>query len=91
MALATRQRLAATLRPYCRVFLLARGGSDDAIETRVRRCPHCQSERIAPLGKVSAAQGLLKISHQCEESQKPFVYVRRPVDFAPPPDIRRSL
>lgn len=68
---------------YVRVFCLARGASEDAIETRTKRCPHCQSEVISPSGHVAAHAGLVKVDYRCDGCGRPFVFVRRPLDFGP--------
>jgi hypothetical protein len=75
-ARATREHVAATVRSYRRAFLIARGANDDAVETRVLRCPHCQSERVRARGPVTAARGVVKTAHRCEACDKPFVFVR---------------
>lgn len=48
-------------------------------ETRARRCPSCQSERIAPSGHVTASDGLIKAKHACETCGIPFWFVRTAV------------
>jgi hypothetical protein len=48
-------------------------------ETRERRCPACQSERIAPVGHVKAAGGLIKSEQQCEACGTGFVFVRKAI------------
>ena len=48
-------------------------------ETRERRCPACQSEAIAPAGRVLAADGLIKVKHQCETCGAAFFFVRKPL------------
>ena len=35
-------------------------------ETRARRCPYCQSERIAPGGRITAGAEMLKVELRCE-------------------------
>jgi hypothetical protein len=46
-------------------------------ETRERRCPACQSEAIAPVGRVSAAGGMIHVEHRCEACAIGFVFVRK--------------
>jgi uncharacterized protein (DUF983 family) len=48
-------------------------------ETHERRCPACQSEAIAPVGHVEAADGLIKVQHRCEACGKAFLFVRKPL------------
>lgn len=48
-------------------------------ETRERRCPACQSDAIAPAGRVLAADGLIKVKHQCETCGAAFFFVRKPL------------
>jgi len=63
-------------RPLRRVLALARGASDEAIETWERRCPYCRQEAVAPTGNVSAANGKIHVEYRCEGCAKPFVFVR---------------
>jgi hypothetical protein len=46
-------------------------------ETRERRCPACQSERITPVGHVEAAGGMIKLAQQCDACGTAFLFVRK--------------
>jgi hypothetical protein len=48
-------------------------------ETRERRCPACQSEAIAPVGHVLAADQLIKVKHRCDTCGAAFFFVRKPL------------
>ena len=48
-------------------------------EVRERRCPYCKSERIAPGGRVLAADRMIKAEHRCEACGTLFLFVRRPL------------
>jgi hypothetical protein len=49
------------------------------LETRERRCPACQSEDIAPVGHVLAADQLIKVKHRCDTCGAAFFFVRKPL------------
>jgi hypothetical protein len=52
--------------------------TEDALpETRERRCPACQSEQIAPVGRVIAADGLILAEHRCEVCGRTFLILER--------------
>ena len=48
-------------------------------ETRERRCPCCRSERIAPVGHVLAADGMIKAQHRCVTCGTVFLFVRKAI------------
>jgi formate dehydrogenase maturation protein FdhE len=49
-------------------------------ETRERgSCPVCQSERIAPVGRVMASDGVIKVQHRCDACETAFWFVRKPI------------
>ena len=48
-------------------------------ETRERRCPACQSEAIASVGRVIAPGGMIHVEHRCEACGIAFVFVRKPL------------
>jgi len=48
-------------------------------ETRERRCPACQSERIALAGHIKAAGGLIKSEQRCEACGTASVFVSKAV------------
>jgi hypothetical protein len=87
-ARAVRAHVVAARRASRFKFTLVRGANDDEIETRVRRCPHCESERVTPTGRVVAGDKLLRISHRCDGCDKPFVYVRTSRDLFDRPEPR---
>jgi transcriptional regulator NrdR family protein len=45
-------------------------------ETRERRCPSCQSERIVYAGRIIGAGGMVKVERRCEECGTAFWFVR---------------
>ena len=45
-------------------------------ETRERRCPSCQSERIVYAGRIIGAGGLIKVEQRCEACGTAFLFVR---------------
>ena len=45
-------------------------------ETVERRCPSCTSEQLAPVGRVTAAWGMIKEEVWCEACETVFVFVR---------------
>ena len=75
--------LARHHNPLRRVFMLARGGSSDGpfVETRVRRCPHCQSAAIKVAGHVVATEGLVKAMLRCGMCDELFFFVWKPLEF----------
>ena len=48
-------------------------------ETRERRCPTCQGERITHLGGVVTDEGRIKVKHRCETCGALFWLVRAPI------------
>ena len=61
-----------------RLFRLARGSSEGPVkETRDRRCPCCRSEDIKSVGRVCAADGLIKSTYRCEACNSLFLIVLR--------------
>jgi hypothetical protein len=72
-------------RPLRRVHWLARGASDGEPETFERRCPHCQGEAVKGTGHAMAGGGMIRVVYGCESCKRRFVFVRKPVDFGPPP------
>jgi hypothetical protein len=46
-------------------------------ETDQPRCPSCRSHRIAPVGHVLAAGGLIKSEQRCEVCGTVFFLVRK--------------
>jgi len=48
-------------------------------ETDERCCPTSRSHRIAPVGHVLIADGLLKAEHRCEVCGIGFFFVRKPL------------
>jgi DNA-directed RNA polymerase subunit RPC12/RpoP len=46
-------------------------------ETRERRCPTCQSERILHGGEIFGGEGLIKAEHRCETCKTAFLFVRK--------------
>jgi hypothetical protein len=54
-------------------------------ETRERRCPACQSERVVHAGRVIGGGGLIKSEYRCEACGTAFWFVRTRVPGAPPP------
>ena len=48
-------------------------------ETDERRCPASRSHRIAPVGHVLIADGLMKVEHRCEICGIGFFFVRKPL------------
>ena len=48
-------------------------------ETRERRCPSCQSQRIVHAGPVIGAEGMIKAEQQCEACGIAFLFVRKRV------------
>ncbi len=49
------------------------------LETNEPRCPACQSHRIAPVGHVLAAGGLIKLEQRCEACGTAFFLVHKAV------------
>jgi transcriptional regulator NrdR family protein len=45
-------------------------------ETRERRCPACQSQRVTPMGRVLATDTAIKSKHWCEACGTAFWLVR---------------
>jgi hypothetical protein len=72
-------------RPLRRVHWLSRGANDDGPETDERRCPHCRHDAVQATGHVTAAGGLIRVAYRCEACRQRFSFVRRAVDFGPPP------
>jgi hypothetical protein len=79
MLVAERVRLS----PLRRMARLAQGASDrdGAAETRERRCRFCLSDTVKQRGRVSAADGLIKVLYGCEQCERIFHYVRKAVEF----------
>jgi len=46
-------------------------------ETRERRCPSCQSQRIVHAGHVIGAGGMIKAEQRCEACGTTFLFVRQ--------------
>jgi uncharacterized protein with PIN domain len=46
-------------------------------EIRERRCPYCKSERIAPVGHVTASAGMIRVQHRCEACETAFWFARK--------------
>jgi|SRR5215831_17718820 len=70
--------------PTRRMARLAQGASDGGggvAETRERRCPFCLSDAVRQRGKVSAAEGLIKVLYGCERCERLFHFVRRAIEF----------
>jgi len=76
--------------PVRRLQRLQAGAADDAasaptapakqdgLETWHRICPTCSSERIQPVGQVTAEEGVLKVFVRCEGCGTDFRYLREP-------------
>ena len=48
-------------------------------ETDERRCPACRSHRIAPVGHVLVAYGLIKAEHRCEACGTAFLFSHKAI------------
>src|SRR5262252_8987905 len=72
--------------PVRRHLRLAAGANDDEpalrpldglAETWHRRCPSCSSEILEPLGRITAADGVLRITLRCGSCQSDFAFIRK--------------
>jgi DNA-directed RNA polymerase subunit RPC12/RpoP len=54
-------------------------------ETRERRCPACQSERIVNAGNVAFEGMMVKSEHRCAVCGSAFWFVRRRLPRSIPP------
>ena len=65
-----------------RLSRLARGSSEGPVkETADRHCPCCRSESIKSVGRVCAAEGLIKSTYRCEACNSLFLIVRRSTEL----------
>ena len=69
--------------PTRRMARLAQGASDrgGVADTRERRCPFCQGDAVKQRGRVSAADGLIKVLYECERCERQFHFVRKAIEF----------
>ena len=55
------------------------------LETRERRCPSCQSEKIVHAGYVVGGGGMIRSEQRCEGCGIAFWFVRTRMPGIPPP------
>jgi hypothetical protein len=81
--------------PIRRLVRLAAGANDDEatpaslgllVETSHRRCPSCRSEIVEPVGRITATDGVLRVSLRCRICQSYFTFIRTPRTFAACPE-----
>jgi hypothetical protein len=47
------------------------------LQASERRCPACLGEQVAPVGRVLAANGLIRVEHRCAACRTWFLFVRK--------------